>query len=382
MNFLKASTLTMIKLIINIILCFLILACSPSPSIIEPNETFDITFTPTKFPPTLTSTPTLSPPDFENLQPINASNLSSLVVLSEFRLNTRINDYAVAVQWMPDSKEIYVLKNNGGMEVWNVEEGKRSKMFESADEDVRSIGWNPETHLVAYVNETTDEVSVWDLENNKFLFNLGSHTNPFVNSVSVSWSPDDAKIVSVGWDNILKIWDSSTGKEIKTIESDSFGFESVAWSPDGTQIAVGHKNGSIYIIDTESWKIVNTLLGHNSSHSGGVPVIIWSPDGSKIVSGGRDELRVIIWDSTGNMLYQLENQPLSVFGLNWSPDNNMVASGGEGWDVVITDSIKGDELFRLNEHQPYTFSVAWSPNGKLFTTIDGGGRIKIWGIHP
>lgn len=325
------------------------------------------------------STPSPGPISLEGLEIINPSNVFSLVNLVEIQSH---NHYAISLYWAINSEKIHVLKSNGSIEIWDIQHRSLVKTFESANQNSYSIGWNPAKNLVAYVDKTTNEVFVWDLENNKFLFNLGMYTTyPFISVSNVSWSPNGTSIISTGWDDTLRVWDAITGAQIKVIESKSLWYESVAWSPKGDFIAVGHKSGTVYLIRTDTWEIVHELYGHNSGHEGGVPSIAWSPDGTKIASGGRDEKKAFIWDLSGIRLHELNDEPLSVFDLDWSPDSKMIAASGEGRNVIITDALTGVELFKLGNHKPNTYCVAWSPNGKLLATMTAEGSLRIWGVR-
>lgn len=322
--------------------------------------------------------PSPLPFSLEDLKTIGYSNISSLVKLIEFQSQ---NSYAISLHWSTNSKKIHMLKSDGAIEIWDIQKGNLVKAFEPAKKNSYGVGWYPTKNLVAYSDRTTNEISVWDLTNNRYLFDLGINTFPFITAQLVTWSPDNSKIISGGWDNTLRVWDASSGEELRVIYSDSPWFESVAWSPSGDLIAVGHKDGLVYIIDTISWKTINTLFGPNGGHEGGVPVVSWSPDGTKIAAGSRDEGKAFIWNSSGAQLYQLSNQPLSVLGLGWSADSKMIAFSGEGWDIVITEITTGSELLRLGDHKPNTYCVAWSPDGKLLATITSTGKIRIWGTH-
>ncbi|HET9905101.1 MAG TPA: hypothetical protein VFQ23_00625 [Anaerolineales bacterium] len=380
------------KKLLVLILYLFIQACHPStskqatvlPISTTPFATKDIQTSQTSTPVYLSSpTPSysLSPLPFlsEDLNTIGSSNISSLVKLIEFQSQ---NSYAISIHWSTNSKQIHILRSDGAIEIWDTQKGNLVKVFEPAKKNSNGVGWYPTKNLVAYSDRITNEISVWDLTNNRYLFDLGINTFPFITAQLVTWSADNSKIVSGGWDNTLRVWDASSGDELKVIQSDSPWFESVAWAPSEDLIAVGHKDGLVYVINTSNWKTINTLFGPNSGHEGGAPVVSWSPDGTKIASGGRDEAKAFVWNSSGAQLYQLNNQPLSVFGLGWSADSKMIATSGEGWDVVITDSSTGSELFRIGDHKPNTYCVAWSPDGKLLATSTSEGKIRIWGIRP
>ena len=57
--------------------------------------------------------------------------------------------------------------------------------------------------------------------------------------------------------------------------------ESVAWSPDGSNLAFGSNDNAIKIYETSSWKIIQRLTGHTNY----IRTVSWSPDGSKLASG-------------------------------------------------------------------------------------------------
>ena len=55
---------------------------------------------------------------------------------------------------------------------------------------------------------------------------------------SISFSQDGSKIVSVGSDKIIKLWDSNTGETIKTIDYGNYP-ECARFNYDGTKIIAG-----------------------------------------------------------------------------------------------------------------------------------------------
>ena len=102
--------------------------------------------------------------------------------------------------------------------------------------------------------------------------------------------------------------------------------QSVAWSPDGTRIAVGGgpvpcdpsnlAGYAIRILDASTGQIVNQLQGHACF----VTSVAWSPDGSRLVSASADST-ARVWDvSTGQIISQSPVNAPSHRREMWSPD--------------------------------------------------------------
>ena len=69
---------------------------------------------------------------------------------------------------------------------------------------------------------------------------------------------------------------------------------SVAWSPDGKQLASGSSDYSVRLWDIENPDALPTVL---SGHEGGVHALAYSSDGKHLVTGSRDRT-IRIWDLT------------------------------------------------------------------------------------
>ena len=68
---------------------------------------------------------------------------------------------------------------------------------------------------------------------------------------SVQWHPDGTTFVSGSGDNMVKIWDASTGKCLQTLTGHTDYVWSVAYSPDGQHIVSGSQDEFIKIWDAQ-----------------------------------------------------------------------------------------------------------------------------------
>jgi WD40 repeat protein len=82
-------------------------------------------------------------------------------------------------------------------------------------------------------------------------------------------------------DKSVRVWDASTGAELKVLNGHTWPVYSVAFSPDGTRIVSGSDDNSVRVWDASTGAELKVLNGH----TGPVLSVAFSPDGTRIVSG-------------------------------------------------------------------------------------------------
>ncbi|MCP4536361.1 MAG: hypothetical protein GY832_04370 [Chloroflexi bacterium] len=115
---------------------------------------------------------------------------------------------------------------------------------------VNNLAFSPDGTLFA--TATGGTIKLWKVGTWQQVHTFSSH----VDSVeSVAFSPNGALLASVGWwDGNVRLWEVATGREIGILQQRPFVFD-VAFSPDGTMLAVG-MNGAVSL-----WGVSSTSPG-------------------------------------------------------------------------------------------------------------------------
>jgi len=123
----------------------------------------------------------------------------------------------------------------------------------------------------------------------------------------IDFSPDGRTIASGSYKTI-RLWDVSTGREIKRFEGHKNTIWSVNFSPDGRSIASGSDDNTIRLWDVSTGREIKRFEGHTSY----ILSVKFSPDGRSIASGSYDKI-IRLWDvSTGREIKRFEGHTSSI----------------------------------------------------------------------
>ncbi|GKZ85256.1 hypothetical protein AnigIFM56816_011022 [Aspergillus niger] len=191
---------------------------------------------------------------------------------------------------------------------------------------------------------------------------------------SVAFSPDGRTLASGSSDDKIKLWDTATGVEQRTLTGHSSWVWSVAFSPDGRTLASGADDKTIKLWNTATGIEQYTLTGHSSS----VRSVIFSPDGCMLASGA-DDKTIKLWDTaTGVEQRTLTGHSSTVWSVAFSPDSRMLVSGSSDDNIKLWNTVTGVEQSTLTGHFSSVRSVAFSPDGRTLASGSSDNRVKLW----
>lgn len=191
---------------------------------------------------------------------------------------------------------------------------------------------------------------------------------------SVAFSPDGRQLASGSVDGSIKLWDTASGKELKRLEGHTKTVNSVAFSPDGSRIASGSADHTIRLWNVAGGQEIRCLEGHTDP----VTSVAFSPDGGRIASGSWDTT-IKLWDvATGLELRRLEEHTSWVNSVAFSPDGRHLASASSDLRVMVWDEQSGEVVSTFNDHSDNVTSVAFSPDGRRLASASADQTIKLW----
>lgn len=232
-------------------------------------------------------------------------------------------DPLLDVAFTSDSRYLIFQDRQSRFVIWEVRRKRelRRVMPEYAGRGKFEVSANGRFLLVS----NYDGAFIVDLQNGKTVTRVDGHARPVR---GIAFSPDEKTFATAGDDGMLMIWDSSTGRKLVEFPQANDILTSVAFSPDGTRLAVGGYNlVTIYNLKTKE----PVILPHPLEF---VREITISPDGQELAAAGDNFVR--IWDiETGTENTTLRGHTEFVFAISYSSDGSKLASGSSDKTVKL-----------------------------------------------
>ncbi len=205
-----------------------------------------------------------------------------------------------------------------------------------------------------------------------------------VMNISVAFSPDGS-ILAVGkHDGMLELWDPITGTLLRKQRVSRVGIGPIAFSPDGKLIATGHSDGSIATWNSASLAELGSIPAQLQLAE--IGALAFSHDGRLIAAGGSmpgEKSLIQVWALSGAAPKTLSAELLGhrdhTYAVAFSPDDRLIATGSQDWTARIWDRVANRDLCTLNAHDESVYDVAFSPDGQLFATV-GRDALKVWSV--
>ncbi|KHN00752.1 Notchless protein like [Glycine soja] len=166
--------------------------------------------------------------------------------------------------------------------------------------------------------------------------------------LSVAFSPDGRQLASGSGDTAVRFWDLTTQTPLYTCTGHKNWVLSIAWSPDGKYLVSGSKTGELICWDPQTGKSLgNPLIGHKKWITG----ISWEPvhlnaPCRRFVSASKDgDAR--IWDvSLKKCVMCLSGHTLAITCVKWGGDG-VIYTGSQDCTIKVWETTQGKLIREL-----------------------------------
>jgi WD40 repeat protein len=251
---------------------------------------------------------------------------------------------------------------------------------------VSAIAFSPDGRLIATGTggspprgEGGSQIGVWDRETGQRL-PAGPRTKNVIRSLA--FSPDGTKLAIGGTNPQIEVRDAQTGKVLWAKQEPRLPQAMrVAFRPDGQSLAVGF---GVYSGDGVHAVKLNEVATGQETHTfpgpkGGVNDLAFHHDGRRLAVAGSELVEV--WDVVARTKVQnLPGHSKWVYAVAYSPDGKWLATGGWDRTIKLRDAASGEERLTIFGHAGFVLDLAFSPDSRALASTSEDRSVRLWEI--
>jgi RNA polymerase sigma factor (sigma-70 family) len=290
----------------------------------------------------------------------------ALARLGTSRFRHRGNIYSLA--YSPDGNLIATgssMSGEASVAVWEAATGRQVRLWPGHAHVVRSVAFSPDSQRLVTIGGDA-AVHVFEVASGKELLRLAPES-----SEKACFTPDGSTVL-VASKNLVRRWFVNTGQELAPFRGHEKSIFNMAIAPDGSAMATCAMDGTVRLWDADGQERRRFKAGERYGLT-----VAFSPDGKQLACGTY-EGKIVLWDAvTGREQWQVQREEdHRVSSLDFSPDGKTLASAGVQprlWDVAT-----GKEVRHLEGHGGKMDVIDFSPDGKRVAAGGEHARLCLW----
>jgi len=267
-----------------------------------------------------------------------------------------------------DRKHLVVGLQEGSLEIWDLEQGKRVRSLQGHSASVSSISLGKNDRLI--ISASDDQTAkVWDFEEGNCL--LTCEHQDWVNSAVLS--TNGKRLLSASADSTVKVWDVATGKTLLTIAEHDERVTKAIYSLDETRIISSSYDTTVKIWDSQKGKLISEL-----KHSSAVLTVSMAPEGKEILVGQADG-RIVKWDleNRKQVFNELAHED-EVWSTDYSLDGKQFLTTSKDGTAKLWATEGNDLVATFIAKDGAIWGSRFSDSGNQFSLGLGNGKVAIW----
>ncbi len=347
--------------------------------------------------------------DFTALKPTNGLIELWDTTTGELRHLTQGHDgRAWCATFTPDGKTLVTGGADKTIRLWDVATMKPIRQIDGNPNIVGSATLSPDGRLLATVGQNEvhpdprvtawladNRVRLWDVASGKQVRELVMPSRKKNHGIEegfsgVAFAPDGKTLATTGLDLTVRVWDPTTGKELRQFPGACTSMAVLAFAPDGKALAVASGHTALRVLDPVTGKDLIPRVGHDGHVSAALTLLV----GRTVITTGSDGT-VRIWDGvTGRQRRALtgpgtfgseltataDGRTLYLLSDDQSPRAWDVAAGRELRRFAGDRSTYGSQPLALS-HDETTLAQGSDKEVRLFDTVSGEVRRTLTGIN-
>lgn len=270
------------------------------------------------------------------------------------------------LQLSPDGRIVYAIGEDRQVRAWSTASGEPTGLAEGNAEyfavspDGRRLVWSSEQECGAY-----------DLDLGQPLW----HSKSRVLGIHFSFRSSGEQMLVLPNSEALLV-EVSTGEVIQRLAGYAGSGEAAAFHPSDRWIAIADARSTVRIWDAQSGQPVSARF----EHSDAVCDLRFSPDGSTLLAGTKDG-KIWLWDTTTHQLRRAPTQlPVPFREMSFHPNAHLALGVAGDGTAQFFDVASGARIGPPMLHDGAVKDVSYTADGRILATRWSARGIRYWRV--